>query len=108
MGQCAGFPIANICRQRQHSLGVNAQSEVYQYDFTMLRWDLIPNILLDEVWATFDGAVWGVDPGGNLYNWNSSTQTFTLVSTGVTDVLLGNSVSVWATNASTGAVYYWF
>jgi hypothetical protein len=39
---------------------------------------------------------------GNVYQFNAGTGTVTEVGTGATDVLLGNSVNVWAINGSKG------
>lgn len=89
---------------------MNAQNQVYQYNTSTQSWVNIPGAALDEVWATFDGAVWGVDIAGKLYQLNagSFTLSFTGISTGVVNVVAGNAVSVWAYNPKNGAVFAWF
>jgi virginiamycin B lyase len=86
--------------------GVNAQGEIYTYD-PAKGWVKIPGTL-QQVKAAFDGSVWGVNPDGGLYQWNAATQSFNFVADGFTDVFVGNAVSVWAINITTGFTYMWF
>ncbi|HXP07489.1 MAG TPA: tectonin domain-containing protein, partial [Acidobacteriaceae bacterium] len=88
--------------------GVNAQDQIYNYVGTPSSPWANPAGSLGSIWATFDGAVWGVNNNFNLYQWNGSSFAQVGPSGSVTQVVLGNSTNVWATNATTGAVYAWF
>jgi hypothetical protein len=90
--------------------GINAEDQVYYYDNASSSWVNIPGALLDEVWVTFDGAVWGVNSAGNLYQWNASTKSFNFVASATTQVVAGNATNVWATYASAtnSTVSAWF
>lgn len=88
--------------------GVNAEQQVYRYDTSAKTWINIPGAYLTQVRVSFDGAVWGVNAGGNLYRWDSAAQSFNLVGSGVSNVVVANTASVWAFNASSGAAYTWF
>jgi len=88
--------------------GVNAEQHVYRYDATIPGWIQIPDALLTRIAVAFDGAVWGVNDAGGLYQWDSATQTFNLIGTGMTDVAVGSDASVFAWNKNTGATYWYF
>jgi phospholipase C len=88
--------------------GVSAEQHVYYYNNALRSWSMIPGALLVQVSVGFDGPVWGVNAEGSLYQWNWSTQSFAWVANSVTAVSVANAASVWAINASTGAVYCWF
>ena len=85
--------------------GVNELDQIYSYNNAAASWTLISGNL-GNVWATFDGAVWGVNANGSLYKWNGSS--FGFVANGVSYVVSGNATNVWAVNATSGAVYAWF
>ena len=88
--------------------GINAAQQVYSYDGTKGSWVIIPGALLVQISVAFDGSVWGVNAAGDLYRWDASTQNFSLAGSDVTTVCVGNGVSVWAINATSGAVFSWF
>jgi virginiamycin B lyase len=88
--------------------GVNAEQQVYRYDTAALGWVSIPGILLTQVATAFDGAVWGVDAAGKLYQWEATAGTFNVIGTGVTNVAVANDNVVFAYNVNTGANYWYF
>jgi virginiamycin B lyase len=83
--------------------GININDQIYTWSNHFSP--AIPG-QLDEVWATFDGAVWGSNSANSAYQWNGSS--FVFKGNGITDVLLGNAVNVWGVDSFTGAVYQWF
>ena len=68
----------------------------------------IPGALLTQIAAAFDGAVWGVNAQGGLYQWNAAAQVFDYVGEGVTDVAVSNDNLVFAYNKNTGATYWYY
>lgn len=63
---------------------------------------------LDQIWASFDGAVWGSNANNSAYQWNASTHSFGFAGNNIRYVIVGNAVNVWGANDATGAVYAWF
>lgn len=52
---------------------------------------------LDEVRVSFDGAVWGINDAGSLYQWDAASQSFHFVGNNQSVVVVGISTNVWAT-----------
>lgn len=83
---------------------IDSAQRVYLYDSSTQQWVIIPYTYLTQIVVTFDGAVWGVNSDGGLYQWNSSSQTFSLVTAGVTNVAIGSDSAVFAWNKNTGTI----
>lgn len=86
--------------------GVNAAQWVYYYDSTKRAWVNVPGARLAQISVGSDGTVWGVNAEGSLYQWNPTTQTFTFVANGVSNVSVGNGAAVWALNNWGGIVTF--
>ena len=62
---------------------------------------------LSQISVGADGAVWGVDASGKLYQLDTNAQSLIPIGQGVTDVVVANDNYVFAYNKNTGATYWY-
>ena len=61
---------------------------------------------LSQISVGADGAVWGLNAGGQIYQRNSTTQSWTYVPGALAHVFVGSSAAVWGINSG-GQIYRW-
>lgn len=54
---------------------------------------------LSQISVGADGAVWGIDPQHNIFDWDSSTSQFVQTPGQLTQIAVGNANAVWGLNA---------
>ncbi len=85
--------------------GINAQQEIYSYDFANAQWANIPG-LLTQVAVGSSNAVWGINESQEIYRWNTATQTCVNVPGALAQIAVGTDGSVWGVNAQSNIYFY--
>ncbi len=61
---------------------------------------------LQQISVGADGAVWGLNSGGQIYRWNAAQETWVPIPGGLASISVGNALSVWGLNASSAIYRY--
>jgi sugar lactone lactonase YvrE len=61
---------------------------------------------LSQLSVGADGAVWGLNAGGQIYQRNAATQNWTYVPGNLAHLFVGSSTAVWGINSG-GQIYHW-
>ena len=61
---------------------------------------------LSQISLGADGAVWGLNAGGEIYQRNAATESWTYIPGNLAHVFVGSSTAVWGINSG-GQIYRW-
>ncbi len=99
--------------------GFNSEGTIYRLNSSTLglcasgicpanSWDLVAADLNPAVIsAGFDQAAWIVDRSGNVWRYDSHSQSFVQAGTGMSSIAVGADAAVWALDSAGHIYQYW-
>jgi hypothetical protein len=78
---------------------VEATQEVWRYDAQLESFELIPGTLT-QICVGFGGNVWGLNPAGQIYQFNPSNQTWNQIPGSLAQLEVGADGSVWGIDSA--------